>query len=414
MPTPVIAVTASNPFQYAIETSSPAGLAVVIALALLSCFSWAVMISKVLTVRRASKGSANFLHFYRRSNDPLHLYAIKRLGEGSTLGAVYEAACRELSLHLTGDPQLDDDYQEKLSRAEAIAPSQLAAIEREMERATGEVTLKLEGQMTLLAMAVSGGPFLGLLGTVWGVMDVFTGIALAERVASIKEMAPGVSSALVTTVIGLLVAIPAMFGYNYLANRIRELVMQMENFSSELSATFSKAYVDHQPHPGSTRPSTASAPISPTVTNPAPTAPTGPVTQSKPTPATGSKLEAPAPAVRQSTAPLVRPEMRTPAAESVFPPASPLGSLPDPLEALNEINSQIYIYDDTMAGFDEGQVGIFSKDQPAPLSSSSLAADGAHSDAGDAVPVFTRKSPPRGDTGSVLNPFARPPKGSNS
>ena len=99
--------------------------------------------------------------------------------------------------------------------------------------------------MGVLATAVSGAPFLGLLGTVWGVMDTFSGVAAAEGAASLKTMAPGVSAALLTTVVALLVAIPAMFGYNYLVNRIRALVGQIDSFRNELRTAFERWYVDH-------------------------------------------------------------------------------------------------------------------------------------------------------------------------
>ena len=86
------------------------------------------------------------------------------------------------------------------------------------EVSVGDSVIKLESQMSILATAVSGAPFLGLLGTVWGVMDTFTGVASAEGAASLKTMAPGVASALLTTVVGLLVAQPV-----HPAGEIRQL-----------------------------------------------------------------------------------------------------------------------------------------------------------------------------------------------
>jgi biopolymer transport protein TolQ len=236
---------AMNPFQYALQTSTSSGLGIVIALGVMSIFSWAVMITKWRTVQRASRAGAEFLGLYRRAVDPLQIYAERRHVPGAPVASVYIAACRELCLHLTGSEDLQKNYHRQLEQVEALSPTQLHSIEREMERTVGELALRLESKLTLLATAVSGGPFLGLLGTVWGVMDTFVGVANSPGVPSIKEMAPGVSASLVTTVIGLLVAIPAMFGYNLLINRIREIVVEMENFSAELSSTISKGYVDH-------------------------------------------------------------------------------------------------------------------------------------------------------------------------
>jgi biopolymer transport protein ExbB/TolQ len=106
-----------------------------------------------------------------------------------------------------------------------------------MERAVGEESLRLESNLIILATAVSGAPFLGLLGTVWGVMDAFSGIAQAGQ-ASLAAMAPGVSGALITTVVGLLVAIPAMFGYNFLTTYTRSFIVETENFAAECAAVF--------------------------------------------------------------------------------------------------------------------------------------------------------------------------------
>jgi biopolymer transport protein ExbB/TolQ len=113
-----------------------------------------------------------------------------------------------------------------------------------MERAVGETALKLESQMIVLATAVSGAPFLGLLGTVWGVMETFADVAAAGS-ANLAAMAPGVSAALITTVTGLLVAIPAMFGYNYLVTTLRGIIVGLDNFAAELASEFEHKYVDH-------------------------------------------------------------------------------------------------------------------------------------------------------------------------
>jgi biopolymer transport protein ExbB/TolQ len=120
----------------------------------------------------------------------------------------------------------------------------MGAVRAAMERAVGETALELESQMILLATAVSGSPFLGLLGTVWGVMDAFTGVAEAGA-PNLAAMAPGVSGALITTVTALCVAIPAMFGYNFLVTRIRGMVIEMDNFAAELASELEHRFVDH-------------------------------------------------------------------------------------------------------------------------------------------------------------------------
>jgi biopolymer transport protein TolQ len=105
-------------------------------------------------------------------------------------------------------------------------------VENAIGRGVSRTMVKYEEKMVILSSLVSGGPFLGLLGTVWGVMITFG--ALTEK-ASIAQMAPGVSGALVTTTLGLLVAIPATFGYNYLLTQVKLMTTELENFASSLA-----------------------------------------------------------------------------------------------------------------------------------------------------------------------------------
>jgi biopolymer transport protein ExbB/TolQ len=145
---------------------------------------------------------------------------------------------------MLGSTEVDETFRARLDSAEKISPSQMRAVTVAMERAVGEAGLKLESQMIILSTAVSGAPFLGLLGTVWGVMDAFSGIAQSGS-ANLAAMAPGVSGALITTVVGLLVAIPAMFGYNFLVTSVRSMIVQAENFAAELSSEIEHKFVDH-------------------------------------------------------------------------------------------------------------------------------------------------------------------------
>jgi biopolymer transport protein ExbB/TolQ len=101
----------------------------------------------------------------------------------------------------------------------------------------------LERGMIVLSTAVAGGPFLGLLGTVWGVMETFSGIAHANA-ATLTAMAPGVAGALIATVVGLLVAIPAMFAYNFMVTAIRNLTQELDAFAARYAAEASLLYVE--------------------------------------------------------------------------------------------------------------------------------------------------------------------------
>jgi biopolymer transport protein ExbB/TolQ len=229
--------------EFAMRKSSWPGLLVVTALLVLSSFSWAVMITKYLQLRRAAKATAAFLTRFRTARSPLQPFASGERMEGSPEWAMYHEACRETAGYLAGSPDPHDGLARKLPTLGPLSPGQWETVNLCLQRVMGEQTLVLEHRTPLLATAVSGGPFLGLLGTVWGVMDTFSAIAESSSTASVKDMAPGVAAALVTTVIGLLVAIPAMFGYNHLVSKIRSLIVGMENFATELSAALHRTYV---------------------------------------------------------------------------------------------------------------------------------------------------------------------------
>jgi biopolymer transport protein ExbB/TolQ len=114
-----------------------------------------------------------------------------------------------------------------------------------LERAASAQALSLEKGMIVLSTAVAGGPFIGLLGTVWGVMETFSGIARANA-ASLTAMAPGVAGALIATVTGLFVAIPAMFAYNYMVTTIRAITQELDGFATEYATALEHKYVDNR------------------------------------------------------------------------------------------------------------------------------------------------------------------------
>jgi len=233
---------------YAFWHSNMAGKAVIALLVMGSIFSWSVMVSKFYMVRRARIETRRFLKRFRTARKPLAIYQNKEPYPDSPSYAVYLAGCRELTFHLLGTTEIDDTFSTRVAEADRISPVAMNAVRSALEREVGEQALRMEDRMTVLATAVSGAPFLGLLGTVWGVMDTFSAIAASNN-ASLTTMAPGVSGALITTVTGLLVAIPAMFGYNFLVTSIRSLIVQMDNSSAELASELEHRYVDHGSRP---------------------------------------------------------------------------------------------------------------------------------------------------------------------
>ena len=240
----IILAASENGLLYAFEHSTLSGKTIMVLLFVGSVFSWTVMVTKLRTINIAKKQRDRFLARFRADRSPLRLFADRERFDGAPIFSVYRSGCREMTFQLLGSAEVDETFRGRLDIADKISPAQMRVVGSAMERAVGEAALRLESQMILLATAVSGAPFLGLLGTVWGVMDTFGGVAMAGS-ANLAAMAPGVSAALITTVTGLLVAIPAMFGYNYLVTTVRGMIVEMDNFAAELASEFEHKYVDH-------------------------------------------------------------------------------------------------------------------------------------------------------------------------
>lgn len=204
-------------------------------LVIFSMFAWSVMTSKAYQMRRARRLNLLFREEYRRQKKVIEIHDRRVKVEGCPLFAVYEDGCLELAQHLKRPAAGETPPAGAPSSALSLKAMEL--VKGALERSVARESLKLEAGLILLAIAVSGAPFLGLLGTVWGVMDAFGGVAAGRAgSATLQMMAPGVAGALITTVAGLMVAIPSMFGYNWLVHNLRVLTVEMDNFAQELAA----------------------------------------------------------------------------------------------------------------------------------------------------------------------------------
>lgn len=217
---------------FALRQCNPAGKVIIVLLFVGSIFAWTIMLTKYIELRQAAEESHRFIRAFRHEGHPLALFLRRRRFDRSPLFRVYQAGCRALAAatgltsDIEGELLLDAVTRRPLSQPQA------AMVRETLERYVADEAMMLEEHMGFLATAVSASPFLGLLGTVWGVMDAFGGMAVTGS-ATLGAVAPGISGALLTTVVGLLVAIPSSIGYNVLAHRIRRLVVQMDNFSQE-------------------------------------------------------------------------------------------------------------------------------------------------------------------------------------
>lgn len=219
------------------------GKLIVLILFAFSIVAWSVMAAKWAELKRATISSARFLAAFRNETHPLSLYLKGMSFAGSPLYKVYEAGCLALGGELNGNRGASDLFMPGTRLdGRRLTPFQIEVVRRATERAVADEALELESKMGMLATAVSASPMLGLLGTVWGVLDAFGAMA-SVGAANLAAVAPGISAALLTTVVGLLVAIPSAIGYNLLASRIRKLAVQMDNFAQEFVAALQRTFV---------------------------------------------------------------------------------------------------------------------------------------------------------------------------
>jgi biopolymer transport protein ExbB len=200
----------------------PIGWAVIGVLGLLALLAFDAMISKQLLLTRAARCDQRFVELVERGADPIQPLdaAMGRTADHSALLRLASAARDELA---------------RLPEWEGTVPASfLDAVRSAMDAQLVEETNRLNDKMVWVTLAVSGGPFLGLLGTVIGVMLTFASIASSGDM-NINTIAPGVAAALMTTIAGLLVAIPALFGYNYLTGKIARQIASLEVFADRLA-----------------------------------------------------------------------------------------------------------------------------------------------------------------------------------
>lgn len=233
--------------RFGFDHSSDAGLVIDGILVVMSVICWAVMVSKLWLLSRTRKANAGFLQAFHDSPHPLALFQKRQHHEQSPLYHVYHAASRELAFHLLGTDEPDATFASRLNSAGRITPSQMSAVETAIKRAIGETSVKLEARMSGVAMALNAAPFLGVLGTVWGLTDSLAALAGTTESITLQTMAPGACAALLSSVIGLLVAVPGVFGCHYLSQRIRALLARQEHFVSEFCSILGRHFVDHRP-----------------------------------------------------------------------------------------------------------------------------------------------------------------------
>lgn len=200
-----------------LHNSGPVAFAVLVVLLLGSIFSWAIMLSKWSRFRRAQTQSIRFVRAFRRSGRLNEIASVVEQFKPSPLVPVFA--------------EIYDEYMRQTGGRGL--PRNAPALERAAQTASSEALTGMEQRMTWLATIAATAPFVGLFGTVMGIIDAFHGLGTAGA-ATLRAVAPGISEALITTAAGLVVAVPAVVGYNQLTARLREFAARSDDFAREL------------------------------------------------------------------------------------------------------------------------------------------------------------------------------------
>ncbi len=200
------------------------GQLVITLLAIFSIFAWAVMLGKYSELKKMRE--LNFLFEHKLGQEkhlldlPENLRNRRDIPYADLLADAIESYWRAAAI---GKEKGDETVRSRLEHSENA-----------IQRALARQTLRYESSMIILASLVSGAPFMGLFGTVWGVMEAFNAVA-QQQSASVQALAPHISAALLTTIAGLVVAIPSLFGYNILLGNVKRMITELENYASSLA-----------------------------------------------------------------------------------------------------------------------------------------------------------------------------------
>jgi len=217
-----------NVFRLIIDASLVVKLVLLI-LIFFSVFSWAIIVHKRRMLKTAGLQSRRFLAVFEKSRNLSEVNEAAKRQPQSPLAGIFQAGYKELSYLAKSNPRI------------TLTASNVDSLSRALSKAANSEISKLERMMSFLATTGSVTPFIGLFGTVWGIMDAFHKIGVV-RSASLVTVAPGIAEALIATAVGLFAAIPAVIAYNAYLSRIKDLIGDMEDFSSEFLGIVEKLY----------------------------------------------------------------------------------------------------------------------------------------------------------------------------
>jgi biopolymer transport protein TolQ len=220
-------------FLSLILRAGPVGKGVLLILFGFSLFSWAIILQKLRLFSRMQRDSRKFQVIFQENTNLSVIYAATKKFSRSPLAKIFSAAYLSLREALRYETQAGDGKESLLEEEKRLFITDVESLHRTMQQVINTEVLLLEKHLIFLATTASATPFIGLFGTVWGVMAAFQQIGL-QGTASLVAVAPGISEALIATAAGLAAAIPAVMGYNYFINCIQFFTNEMEYFASEL------------------------------------------------------------------------------------------------------------------------------------------------------------------------------------
>jgi len=226
----VIAGTASGllaqvNFWDMVRTSDPVPVAVMATLALASLFSWTIIFWKWSGFRRATHANTHFRRVFRKGGRMDTIATATQQYSDAPIAAVFDFGYNEVSRQVQSHGRITNPI----------------ALERSLQLGVSEELAKLERNMNWLATIATVSPFIGLLGTVWGIIEAFQALGLTGA-TSMRTVAPGIANALFTTALGLVAAIPAAVFYNHFGHVLKELGARMDDFSLEFLNLTEQAY----------------------------------------------------------------------------------------------------------------------------------------------------------------------------
>ncbi|NCN27662.1 protein TolQ [bacterium] len=201
-----------------------------------SVLSWTIIFAKWTAFRQASKQSTIFMELFWNGKSLDNIFSETRNLTASPVSNVFRSGYQEFQ-------KLNSKGKDSPAQAAEIVSQGLENVQRTLRKTTSKELLRMESMLPQLATVASAAPFVGLFGTVWGIMNSFKALGAGGNAATLEVVAPGIADALVATAVGLAAAIPAVIAYNQYANRIRTFKSDLDGFSSDFTNILKRSYL---------------------------------------------------------------------------------------------------------------------------------------------------------------------------